>query len=303
VGIFDFIVNLACLLLWLNRRSIRFDPLGQRKPATLIGTLRHAESRRDGRWRLLAAIGGVLVFRAGIYWQIGATANWAGKLELGVAALSFPSNLSGSLLSLLRMLLFSFSSFGVMLGVVCLWLLLLSILSGPEPIKSLVRVQLGEVDYWPRKLKLLLPLAVTAGLWWLASWLLVWLQVIPPPVSAGRRVEMALLIGVGSYLVWKFAIGALLALHLLNSYIYFGKHPFWIYVNATARTLLLPLKKIPLRLGRVDFAPVVGIALVFLFAGCLQNGIKLFPRTGENGNPLLLIDVPGLVDLYGRLSF
>ena len=83
MGIFDFIVNLACLLLWLNRRSIRFDPLGQRKPATLIGTLRHAESRRDGRWRLLAAIGGVLVFRAGIYWQIGATANWAGKLELG----------------------------------------------------------------------------------------------------------------------------------------------------------------------------------------------------------------------------
>ena len=55
-------------------------------------------------------------------------------------------------------------------------------------------------------------------------------------------------------------------LHLLGSYIYFGNHPFWKYVDATAQTLLNPLKKIPLQAGNADFAPVVGIALVFLSA-------------------------------------
>ena len=61
-------------------------------------------------------------------------------------------------------------------------------------------------------------------------------------------------------------MGVILLLHLLNSYIYFGKHPFWRYVNVTAQTLLQPLRKIPLRIGKVDFAPVLGIAVIFLAA-------------------------------------
>jgi uncharacterized protein YggT (Ycf19 family) len=128
-------------------------------------------------------------------------------------------------------------------------------------------MQLGEIDGWPRWIKFLLPLAVIALLWWLAIWVLAWLHIIPSPVSPARQIAGALVIALGSYLVWKFLIAALLALHLLNSYIYFGKHPFWNYVNATAKQLLRPLGKIPLRAGKADFAPVVGIALVFLLAG------------------------------------
>jgi uncharacterized protein YggT (Ycf19 family) len=90
-----------------------------------------------------------------------------------------------------------------------------------------------------------------------------------------HRIEQSLVIGLGGYLVWKFLIGALLALHLLNSYIYFGRHPFWNYVNATAQTLLKPLEKIPLRAGKVDFAPVVGIALTFLLAEFAGRGLVL----------------------------
>jgi uncharacterized protein YggT (Ycf19 family) len=81
-----------------------------------------------------------------------------------------------------------------------------------------------------------------------------------------QRLEQSLVIGLGSYLLWKFPAGAILALHLLNSYVYFGKNPFWKYVNVTAQNLLLPLKKIPLRAGRVDFAPVAAVGLVFLAA-------------------------------------
>ena len=74
-------------------------------------------------------------------------------------------------------------------------------------------------------------------------------------------------------------------------------------MNVTAGKLLRPLEKIPLRAGKADFAPVAGIALVFLFAFCVQDGIKLFPRAGENGNLLPpLIHVQGLADIYTRLS-
>lgn len=289
MALIDFILNLAGLLLWLNWRSVRFDPLGKRRPATLIGTLRRAEPERLRRWHLLAALAGVLLIRAGIYWQIGSATKpvWSGSLDLGVVVPAFASN------SFERMLLFSCLSFSLVLGVFYLCLLLFSILAGPEPFHRLVRMPLGGVDRWPRWVKLLLPLVVTAAFWWLASWPMASLQVVPAPVSPAHRVEESLVIALGSYLVWKYLIGALLTLHLLNSYIYFGKHPFWAYVNAEAQTLLSPLRRVPLRLDKVDFAPVVGIILVFLFAHFAQNGIQWPP----------LIKIPGLVDVYGKLPF
>jgi uncharacterized protein YggT (Ycf19 family) len=268
MGIIDFILNLAGLLLWLSWRSLRFDPLGQRTPATLIGTLRRAEPRRLRRWHLPAALGGLLLLRAVLYWQIGSGVGWAaGKLDLGILELSFRSD------SFWRILLFSFFSFGLTLSVFYLWLLLFSILDGPEPFHRLVRMQLGPVDRWPRWLKLSLPLILTALLWWLASWMLAWLAIVPPPVSAAHRIEESLIIGLGSYLAWKYVAGALLVLHLLNSYIYFGKHSFWYYVTAEAQTLLRPLRAVPLRAGKADFAPVVGIVLVFLFAELAERGL------------------------------
>ena len=269
MALIDFILNLAGLLLWLSWCSVRFDPLGKRTPATLIGTLRRAEPQRLRRWHLLAALAGLLLLRAGIYWQIGSATKpvWAGTLDLGVVVPAFKSD------SFLRMSLFSCLSFGLMLGVFYICLLLFSILAGPEPFHRLVRMPLGAMDRWPRWSKGLLPLIATAALWWAASWLLASLQVIPEPVSPAHRIEEALVIALGSYLVWKYLMGALLALHLLNSYIYFGKHPFWAYVNAEAQTLLSPLRAFPLRVGRVDFAPIVVIALVFLAAELAGRGL------------------------------
>ena len=268
MGIVNFILNLAGLLLWLNWRSLRFDPLGKRTPATLIGTLRRAEPQRLRRWHLLVALGGLLFLRAVLYWQIGSGVGWAaGNLNLGVIELSFRSDLFRCIL------LFSIFSFGLTLGVFYLWLLLFSILAGPEPFHRLVRMQLGAIDRLPPGVKFALPLVLVAPLWWLASWLLAWLSIVPPPVSALHRVEASLVIGLGSYLAWKFAAGALLVLHLLNSYIYFGRYPFWNYVTAEAQTLLRPLHAMPLRAGKVDFAPVLGIALVFLLAELAERGL------------------------------
>ena len=74
---------------------------------------------------------------------------------------------------------------------------------------------------------------------------------------------------------WKYFIVGILLLHLLNSYVYFGNHPFWNFVNATARNLLYPLRWLPLRVGKVDFAAVGRqLRLVFFVDGnfaCRQD--------------------------------
>jgi uncharacterized protein YggT (Ycf19 family) len=286
MGLIDFILNLAGLLLWLSWRSVQYDPLTRRTPATLLGTLRPAEKTRWRQWHLPAAIIGLLIARAVGYWLIGSSMNWVGRLDLGV--ISVPIAIHGRWSDLFTsIMLYSFLSFGIALGVVYLWLMLLSILAGPDPVHRLVRVQLGVVDQWPCWLKLLLPGVVTAIGWWLATWLFANLTVgnyssthyLPSPVSATERLEAALLVGLGSYTVWKYVVAGLLVLHLLSTYVYFGKHPFWKYVDATARTLLWPLRNVPLRVGKADFAPVVGIALTFLAAELMQGGlIALYRR-------------------------
>jgi uncharacterized protein YggT (Ycf19 family) len=43
----------------------------------------------------------------------------------------------------------------------------------------------------------------------------------------------------------------------------------------TAQTLLSPLKKFPLRAGKVDFAPVLALGLLFLAAEFAGRGLNL----------------------------
>src|SRR5471032_2570648 len=105
MGIVDFILNLAGLLLWANWRSTLFDPVNKRKPATLVGALRRAAPTRFRHWHLLVAIGALLVLRALFYWQIGSAAGWTGRLDLGATTIFSRNNLFGP------MLLFSIFSF------------------------------------------------------------------------------------------------------------------------------------------------------------------------------------------------
>ena len=262
---FDFILNLAGLLLWLNWRSIRFDPLTKRTPATLMGTLRPATPGKIQRWYLLLFLFAMLGLRAVAYrWVVPF---WVARLDVGVVTRPFRSD------QFMGMLLYSFASFGWVLLSFYIVLLLLSLLRGPDPIHRLVRIPLGRLDGWSLWIKLLLPFIGAATYWWLADWAF---SKLPPPLheSLARQFQSGLLIGLQSYLIWKFPLGALLSLHLLNSYIYFGKHPFWNYVNQTARTILRPLTPFSLRVGPVDFAPVVGVVLVFFAAEEAQQGLQ-----------------------------
>ena len=264
----DLILNIAGLLLWLNWRASKADPLGKRTPATLIGTLRNAAPTPMRRWDVPVVLAALIFLRAVLYWLIGPALRWSGILDLGVISLSFRSDRFG------RILLFSVLSFLLVLGIFYSWLLLLSLLKGPKPVHDFVRMQLGRVDGWAAGVKWILPLFITAICWWLVSWALAWLQIVPQP-SPAWRIEESFIIAAQGYLLWKFPAALLLVLYLLSSYIYFGRHPVWNYVDATAQALLRPLKKIPLRLGKVDFAPVLGIVLVFLIAQLAGWGIGM----------------------------
>jgi hypothetical protein len=256
----DLILNIAGLLLWFNWRAGKADPLGKRTPATLIGTLRSAAPQKMRRWDVPVVLAALIFLRAVLYWLIDPALRWAGSINLGVISLSFRSD------KFSRILLFSALSFAVALGIFYSCILLLSLLKGPKPVHDFVRMQLGRLDGWSRVVKCFLPLVITALCWWFISWLLAWLQIIPQP-SPVHGIETSMIIAMQSYLLWQFPIAAILVLYLLNSYIYFGRHPIWNYVDKTAQTLLRPLKGIPfLRIGKVDFTPVVGIALVFLIA-------------------------------------
>jgi hypothetical protein len=265
----DLILNIAGLLLWLNWRAGKIDPLGQRTPATLVGTLRRAEPSRAQRWNLPVFLVVFVFVRALIYWQIGPAIRWSGILNLGVISLSFRSDRFGLIL------LFSVLSFLLALGILYSCLLLLSLLKGPKPIQEFVRLQLGRIDDWHPGVKLALPFIITAVGWWAASWALVSLHIVPQPVLPVCRIEQSLIIAVQGYLIWEFPIAALLVLHLLHSYIYFGRHAVWNYADVTANTLLHPLKILKwLRIGKVDFTPIIGITVVIFVAEFASRALR-----------------------------
>jgi hypothetical protein len=257
----DWILNLAGWLLWLKWRSVAFESSPQPLGVSLVGTLKRAESKPSRRSFPLLFLAAILLLRAFFFWHLGSAMNWMPNLQLGAVVLGFRSDFLG------RMLLYSLLSFGQLLAVFYLWLILLSALdrapTAPDSFQKLVRLHLGWVARWPLAAKLLLPLVAGALVWALLQYLLVFAGLIPAPRSPLHLLEQALVMGLSAYLAWKFLVVGLLLLHLLNSYVYLGSGPVWSYVNNNARHLLRLLAWLPLHAGRVDLAPVAGIALVF----------------------------------------
>jgi uncharacterized protein YggT (Ycf19 family) len=268
VSLVDFILNVAGLLLWLNWRTVRDDSLAKTAPTTL----RRPEPSRRKRWYFLAALGLLLFLRAVLYWQLGSAIDWTARLSLGLVTPPFRSAVFN------RMFAFSLLSFGVMLAGFYLWLLLLSLVhprsSENDSIQKLVRVSLGSIDRLPAAVKMTLPLIVVVLVWLLLAPLLAHWQIIPEAVSFAHRLEQGAVIGLWTYLNWKYLIGLLLALYLVHSYVYLGNHPLWNYVNVTATRLLVPFRPLPLRAGKVDFAPLILTALVFCGAALAEFGLK-----------------------------
>ena len=264
----DLILNLAGLLLWLNWRSARLDALTKATPATLPGTLRRAPPNRFKLWHFLAALGALLIVRAFFYWQIGGAMNWVARLNLEITSIPFMNDFFR------RMLLFSVLSFALTLACFYLWLIFFAIVNRDkdDPIQKLARLTLGKPSRWPNWILFLLPSLIAIVVWLVLSPLLAWMG-LAHSASFMHRIGQGALLGIGSFLTWKYLIGAILGLYLLNSYIYLGKHPLWNFVNLTAKQIMHPFRKLPLEIGKADFTPVLTIVIVFLLAEGLQRGL------------------------------
>jgi uncharacterized protein YggT (Ycf19 family) len=271
------ILNLAALLLWLGWRDARSEKLTVTNARSLIRTLRRAGSSELMRWKYFGGLVTLLLGRAVFFNWIGPAVNWTPKLDLVVISLPFRSELFS------RMVLFSLMSFGVTLAFFYLAAMLFSLLHrrghDTDPLQKFVRVHLGRVDRWPRAGKFLVPFASAVLLWLVFAPLLAHWEIIPPAVSFGARLKQGIILGTAELcLVWKHAIAAVLLLDFLNNYVYFGNHSVWNFVGASARTLLAPLRRLPLRLGRMDFAAVLGILIVLLAGEFLQRLLlKIYP--------------------------
>lgn len=268
MSLIDFILNVAGLVLWLNWRAI---PLTVQAPpgVSLASALRRAGPPRP-RLYYLAGLIVLLAGRALLYWQLGGPIRWDARIPLGPTTVWFRSDVLG------RMALFSVCSFGVALGIFYLCLLLLSWINGPvaetEPGQRLVRAHLGLLDRWPSAIKLLLPLLFTATAWCLLHPWMARAGLVPQNAHAGWRVlAQGMVLGLAAYLALKFFLAGIFVLHLLSSLVYLGELPLWSFVNTTARGLLRPLQWLPLRAGKIDFAPILAMALVLCAAPFSQR--------------------------------
>jgi uncharacterized protein YggT (Ycf19 family) len=266
MSLVDLILNIVGLLLWLNWRGVVVKPLPA-PGATLISTLRPA-GPPPRRWPSLVALALLLILRAVFYWQIGPPVDWVPRMPLGPTTLSFSSNFPE------RIFLFSFLSFGTTLGVFYLWLLILSLVTSEADVgRRVVRAHLGALDRLPALLKIILPLLVAGAAWCALHPLLSRLGIAPATASSWRLVGQGAVIGLAVYLTLKFLLLGLFALHIVISYVYLGEFSFWRFVNSTTRALLRPLEWIPLRAGKIDLAPVVAMAVVFVGAELSQRGL------------------------------
>ena len=266
------ILNLAALLLWFNWCSVDYDPFSRRTPATLAGTVRPAAPSRFKRWHLLVVIGVLLLCRALLYRRLGPAVGWVPNLDLFFVLLAFRGESLGA------MLIFSFVSFLQVMTVFYFWLVALAVINHSskqrDPLQKLLLLQLGPVAKLPRTVLMILPFGIVALLWMGIHPLLVLSGTLSPIQSGWHLVEQGLLIGAAVYLTLKILLPAFLFLYFLSSYVYLGNGPIWDFISATGRRILAPLSRLPLRLGKVDFAPLIGIVIILLAVHALPESVQ-----------------------------
>jgi len=262
--IVDFILNVVGVLLWLSWRAIRVEAVA-RPGTSLVATLKPA-SPPGSRWVYLASLFGLLAGRAIFYWLIAPRVHWIPRLSLGLTTLAFgPISEAFRVDVMLRFLLFSFLSFGLAMAWFYMCLLFLSAVNAkfPEnnPHQRFIQLHLGWLEWAPRWIKPLLPLAGATVLWCGLNPVLAYLNIAPRAPMANLAGQGALL-GVVFYLHLQYPLAAILALHLVDSYVYLGENSFWNWITQTSGRLVTPLRWLPLVIWKIDLAPPLGIALL-----------------------------------------
>ncbi|MBI4658241.1 MAG: hypothetical protein HY735_05220 [Verrucomicrobia bacterium] len=271
------LLNLAALLLWLAWRSAGILPRFDSPILSLASALKRATPHRTPRVFYLLALFAVLSIRSVVYWHLGEGAHWTPDVDLVALSLPFRSD------HLWLMVIFSFLSFGLTVGLFYSWLLLISAanrgVSDSEPLQKLLRMHLGWLERWPPALKLFLPVLGSVVAWPLFSPALVKIGIIPSPLSRAHLWQQTAMLGLASLLVWKIFLVVLFLLHVVNSYVYFGDAALLNFASLTSQNILRCVRRLPLKAGRIDFTPIVAVAFVLIAATLAAHWLpRVFQR-------------------------
>jgi hypothetical protein len=101
--------------------------------------------------------------------------------------------------------------------------------------------------------------------------------MVPAAANELHLWEQAVVLGMSALLVWRWVIIPLLFLHLLNTYLYLGEHPFWKFISLCARNLLKPVSFLQFRF--FDLSAIAGLALMLFLARFAPPAlVQLFRR-------------------------
>ena len=271
MDLIHFILNAAAMLIWLSWRSHRFVPTNDFRGGTLLSALKKTERTQFNQKTLITALVLLLSVRAIFYWMVGSAVKWAPRMDFAVISIPFRSDYFD------RMLLFSLLSFGCWLGIFAFTLLFLQLLNHrageTNPWQAIVKRHLGIISALPIGLRIILP-AVTAFLFWLVlSYYFTYLRILPEPRSWQHWVGQGAVMAMAVHHLCTPLILAVMLLHVVNSYVYLGNYAFLAYINSAAQTLLKLIRWLPLRLGKIDFAPLVFCAIVLGIDIALRRGL------------------------------
>jgi uncharacterized protein YggT (Ycf19 family) len=258
----DLILNLTALLLWVSWRSVRLSQITKPALLSLAGTVRPASPRRFKGWELLLVLAALLLLRAWIYYQVGAAVDWVPKLDLGMVVLPFRSD------RFWLVLLFSVLSFTRDWFLFYFSLVVLALLnrraSDVDPVQKLIRLHLGRLARWPGPVQIALLPVLIVLLWTALAPVLNHLEITSRARAEVILVEQGAMVSLALFFSLKYLLPALLLVYFLTSYVYLGSNPVWDFIAACARTLLAPLRPLPLHVGRLDLAPLTGVVVVLV---------------------------------------
>ncbi|HEY1171727.1 MAG TPA: hypothetical protein VGH19_10175 [Verrucomicrobiae bacterium] len=278
MDLIHFILNAAAMLLWLSWRSYRFVPANDFRGGTLLSTLKKTERGQFNRKTLLTSLITLLGLRAIFYWHIGSGVDWAPRMDFIVLSIPFRCDYFD------RMLLYSVLSFFAWVGVFYLWLITLQIINDrgadANPWHAIVKRHLGWLAVLPAWMRVLIPAVIAYVAWLILSKYFGYLRILPDARNATAWLTQGLVVSLSIYLLIKLLVYAVMALYILNSFVYLGNHAFLAYMNTTAQRMLKIVRWLPLRAGKFDFAPFLMIGLVFLLDFLLQRGFGAEQKYG-----------------------
>ncbi len=258
----NFLLNLLGWFLWAGAFVFPRYAVRSSQPLTLLSTLREESPPSFGRLFLLGGLAALLALRAVAYWNFLPQGGPRPAVEFGVVAVSFQSD------SLIQMACYSVASFAMFLYAYYLIVFGLSITcrqrTRVDSIENLINQQLGSAAYWHPGLKLLAVGITGAVLWLLFGVGFLRIGVLPEDWTIGVLFFQSPVVAFSLWNVYLLAIMVLIGLYVLNSYVYLGEKVVWKFVDETAKFYLSGLRKLPLVVGRIDFAPFLGIVVFWI---------------------------------------